>query len=530
MSDLTNPKATITNNSSVDVEVYDVFNPSGEDKAVLTYTHLGTVAKGETKELQTVHFASQLQAMYTGNVAAIGGKYYTQFPVAVMPIVPIGTRKKTSHTITSDEQKSMEQAYLFQKYAVANPDSSLAKAFTVALADPDQTTTVNTFFAGTRNFSLATMAAWTAVVTWSSQFTCAWQGTYYLYSVPDKDSKDTPALTATVVITSTPDTDSAVLTMQGSSDGTSLAMNGTGLEEANVGVGGVSVSLQPAWMNVVQTSDAGTRYLIGTGMSGTVNGVNVFGTGDKRPDPKPADAGSPSTSSSRWDNFFQMSFKDIFSLALGVITAYLFYKTMQNHGTGNADKATEEAAKKPGATDKTVDDARKAADDTYAEDVREVPRTNPKVTEALQKGATEMGPGVKKVSAQRASDVVADTLDVEVGELSDVLAQKPPTQRLEDTAETLSDAQADLASGDVASATDKLTKVTSDIAAAQSDPTMRDYERQALDRTKTNVEEAQRQSDSIEEARKKQQADKDKPADEQDVDDDDITTEPEEDA
>src|SRR5262245_35311878 len=156
-----NPMATITNNSSIDVDVYDVFNETGQAQGVLTYTKLGTVKKGETQQIQTIHFASQLQAMYTGNVAALNGKYYYQFPVAVMPILSMGATKQTSYTITDDDRAGMEQAYLFQKYAVANPDSTISKDFFTALSDPDdQEGQVNKFFAVTKNFGSCTLAAW----------------------------------------------------------------------------------------------------------------------------------------------------------------------------------------------------------------------------------------------------------------------------------------------------------------------------------------------------------------------------------
>jgi hypothetical protein len=157
MGDLKNPTATITNNASVDVDVYDVFNPSDTANAVLTYTKLGTVKQGETKELQTLRLASQLQAMYTGSVLALNDNYYYQFPVAVMPIIAIGSKKVTSYTITNDDKSGMEQSFLFQKYAVANADSKIAKDFFAALNDPDQENAVNKFFASTKNFNTCTL-------------------------------------------------------------------------------------------------------------------------------------------------------------------------------------------------------------------------------------------------------------------------------------------------------------------------------------------------------------------------------------
>lgn len=78
MSSTSNPVASITNNSGASVDIYDVFNPSTDPKmqGPLTYTKLATVSSGSTQQVQTIHFASQLQAMFTGNVKALSGTFY----------------------------------------------------------------------------------------------------------------------------------------------------------------------------------------------------------------------------------------------------------------------------------------------------------------------------------------------------------------------------------------------------------------------------------------------------------------------
>jgi hypothetical protein len=263
-------------------------------------------------------------------------------------------------------------------------------------------------------------------------------------------------------------------------------------------------------------------------MSGTVGGVTVFGTNSKRPDPKPDSSGSSQSSApSKWDGFFNMSFKDIIGLALGVITAYMFYKMTKNHGDGKEAKATEDAAKKPGADDKSVDEARDSAKKDYAEDVRNVPRTNPKVPQALKNGADQMSDGLRKVTDQKVKDVLQDKVDAEVDRLSDVLESQAPSDTIEDVASSLSDAQTALESGDLATAKSKLTEVRTKIEAARSEGTWEQYEKDALEQTERNVKEAQEQTDAIEEAAKKKAAEKDEPADEQDTEDDDLETEPE---
>jgi hypothetical protein len=506
---VTNPIATITNNSDVDVDVFDVFNDSGQDGALLTYTRLGTVKKGETQQLQTLHFASQLQAMYTGAIAALAGQYYYQFPVAVMAIVPLGTNKKTSYTITSSDKSGMEQSFLFQKYVVANGDSKLAKDFFTALSSSDQEATVDKYFAATKNFSTCTLASWTAVATWSGQFTSAWQGPYYLYSVPPKDSAQPPKLIATVSIAASASANSATLTMADSSQTTQLAMNGSGLQEANIGEGPISASLKPAWMNLVQTDTQNgsvtTRYLIGIGMTGTVNGITVYGTGEKRTLPdSPAKPGESAADRQRREQQQQQDFDRTFSkittlagLAVSMLTAYFFYKQLKSGHGQKSDRAADEAGKKPGASDKSVDDAVGEVDKQYTE---QLDKSAPEQRATQQKVAEEMGPAVESLATQKKTDALENMVDAQVDKLTEVLETRPPTDALESTAERLSDAQSDIESGRLEDGTGKLQDVSESIKTEADKGTWKQYEADALAETQKAVDDGLDLTESIDKA------------------------------
>jgi hypothetical protein len=513
MGDLKNPIATITNNVSVDVDIYDVFNPSNSANAVLTYTKLDTVKQGETKQIQTIHLASQLQAMYTGVIPALNGNYYYQFPVAVMAILAIGSKKQTSYTITDDDKTGMEQSFLFQKYVVANADSQIAKDFFAALNDPDQEKAVNKFFASTKNFKTCTLAKWTAAVSWCSQFTSAWQGPYYLYSVPPKDSSTAPTLIATVNIVSTPTADSAVLALGDPSQNTALSMNGQGLEESNVGEGDISVSLKPAWINLVQTDDQGnTRYLIGNALSGVVNGITVFGTGQARTISNPDDSADQQKKDQQDQKDFDRWFSKIttlISLGVAILTAYFFYKQLKAGETQKTNNSAEEAARKSGGDDdNAVDDAIEKENDDYKESFSDDSGEIPLVRKRVAKVPEETKKAVEEVVKQEKVNKLENVVDDQVEKLSDVLEKKPPTDDIENTAGTLSEVQSDIkdiqdgkpGAKSVEEVKTSLKDVSTTIETQSKADDWKQYEKKALETTKEDIDAGLKQTESIDQA------------------------------
>ncbi|KAF4946944.1 hypothetical protein FGADI_10795 [Fusarium gaditjirri] len=292
-----NPIATVTNNLGFDVDMYDVFNPDTSKQGPLTYKFLATVPNGASaQKVQTIRPYSQLQAMRTGNIKALNNNYYKQFPVALFVVT---TFTPNAFTLTEDMQQSMEQSFKFIKFSQANPTSQLATDFRLALGDKSsQEDAVNKFFKGTGSFKLCTLSTWTAVFGWQTQFTSPWQGTYYLYSLGSSTagSSSAPALVATLVITSSADDNSAVLTMANTdNENTEVVMAGNGaIQEKDPGVGDISLALAPAWLNVSQASqqDGKTvyKYVIGAAFTGTINGINVAGNLNQLSIPDPSDS------------------------------------------------------------------------------------------------------------------------------------------------------------------------------------------------------------------------------------------------
>ncbi|KAL5592632.1 hypothetical protein FOBRF1_013658 [Fusarium oxysporum] len=231
-----------------------------------------------------------------GNIEALNNNYYKQFPVALFVVT---TFTSNAFTLTKDMQQSMEQSFKFIKFSQANPTSQLATDFRTALGNKSsQEDAVNKFFKGTGSFKLCTLSTWTAVFGWQTQFTSPWQGTYYLYSLGSSTagSSSAPALVATLVITSSADANSAVLTMANTdNENTEVVMAGNGtIQEKDPGVGNISLALAPAWLNVSQASqqDGKTvyKYVIGAAFTGTINGINVAGNLNQLSIPDPSDS------------------------------------------------------------------------------------------------------------------------------------------------------------------------------------------------------------------------------------------------
>ena len=325
----TDPIATITNNLGFDVDIYDVFNPNASAQGLLTYKKLATVPNGTTaQQVQTIHFASQLQAVRSGNITALSNvNYYQQFPVAVLAVSPFGQSK--DFTLTTDMQQAMEQSFQFIKYTQANPSSVLATNFRTALADKtSQQNAVNTFFQGTTSFKLCTLVTWTTVVGWQVQFTNPWQGTYYLYSLGTTSTGSTtsaspPALVATLAIASSAEADSAVLTTAVTNQSTPIVMVGDStMQEANPGTGAISVVLTPTWLNVTQTSQQDgktvTAYVIGAAFTGAINGVQVAGNLNQLAIPDPTEKSQNATDKNASNSFIITTTSQLVGMLSGI--------------------------------------------------------------------------------------------------------------------------------------------------------------------------------------------------------------------
>ncbi|KAI7762735.1 hypothetical protein LZL87_008176 [Fusarium oxysporum] len=506
MSSSSNPVASITNNSGSSVDIYDVFNPSTDPKmqGPLTYTKLATVSSGSTQQVQTIHFASQLQAMFTGNVTALSGTYYQQFPVAVLAVSPFAD--SNAFTVTSDNQQSMVDSFKFIKYTQANPSSQLATQFRTALGDTtNQKNAVNKFFQSTGSFKLCTLTTWTAVFTWQAQFTNPWQGTYYLYSL-DK----VPALVATLAITASADNSSAVLTMAGTNnENTAVVMAGDGtMSEQSQGTGNLSVALTPTWLNVAQTSQQDgktvSNYVIGAAFTGTINGQKVVGNLNQLAIPDPSDNSKNANNKNAANGFSLSTLEGLIGMLTSIGMLYYMAKGHKQAETQKKNDVEKDATSKKDAEDKVE----KVEQDYQAESVPEVQSQAEKVEATVP----EVQQGYKEVVQAQDVQSKQDTIRQQEKSMEEVLEGGAPSQATEDTAMNLakadnevskaadpktSPAERDAALSD---ASTTLTKTSEDIQTALKD--------QAEELPKEEADKLKDAQDAIDQVQEETQAEK----------------------
>lgn len=501
---MSNPTASISNNLGFDVDIYDVYNASGDPKGLYIYTRLGTVAAGaQNVQIQTIHAASQLQAMRTGAIDALNGLYYYQFPVKVMAVSKF--KDDNSFSITADDQEGMEQSFKFIKYVTANPDSKTATDFVTALSNSDnQEAAVDTFFSNTGSFKKCTLITWVAVTGWQTQFTNPWQGPYYLYSVVDGaiTSTNKPALIATVSIVSNSSNNTATLTMSDSSgQSTALAMAGDGsMQEANIGDTPLSIALTPTWLNIKQaTTPISTKYVIGSALTGTVMGTKVTGTQNKLD--LPDDTGS--TSALQKFQLAQSIINSVFQL-IGILVSggmlFIMFKQYQQGKEQKKNDAENNADKKPPVDKDKLDEEKKAIDDEYKQDLG-----SNEVKQSVSDEEDEI-PLVRnkynRVDSDKSALEQYKMVEKEEARIEEVLEVNPPSDKLEDTAEKLSDVKDSIMKGDTEDANDKLEQLDTDITNTlqRSGSDLKQFEKNTLEKSQEAVKEQVEQADAVKEA------------------------------
>lgn len=516
---MTNPTASISNQLNIDVDIYDVYNASGDPKGQLTYTKLGSVAAGQTQDIQTIHFASQLQAMFTGTNENLHNNYYYQFPMAVFGISLLS--QKTAYTITADDRAGMEQAFNFIKYTTANASSTLAKTFMATLADKDQEKAVDAFFARTGSFQQCTLSKWTAVVAWQTQFTSPWQGPYYLYTQEqDASGHSTVRLVAVMQVSSDATHNQAILsiaqadgTLAANPQTTELTMAGDGsFSEMQVGTGDLAVSLMPVWINVIQTDTTTTKYLIGPALSGTINGIQVLGTQQRRTLPDDKNPGQTEAEKEKERLDSEREFDRIFSkittlasLLVGVATLFVFIKQLQ---AGHAQKRNEvenkAVDKDPGTKKDDITEEEDQVESEYESEIEEevplqlnrrqraledLPRLNQDVAETIQQSRLE------------------NTVDRQVDNLQEVLETQPPSDKIEQTAADLYTVQQDIQDGKIDGVEHKVQQIGEDLKQElqQGNDSLQSYEKTTLSEVQQDIAETARQNEALENARNEQQ-------------------------
>ncbi|KAI7766398.1 hypothetical protein LZL87_013668 [Fusarium oxysporum] len=546
MGSSSNPTATITNNSGFDLDIYDVFNPSTDSSTPgpLTYTLLASVPKRtKAQDVQTIHFASQLQAMLTGNIKALNGNYYQQFPVAVLAVSPFAD--SNAFTITSDMLQSMVDSFKFIKYSQANPSSQLATKFRAALGDKtSQQNAVNKFFQGTGSFKLCTMTTWTAVFTWQGQFTNPWQGTYYLYTRgSSSDKASAPALTATLAITASADNNSAVLTMADTNEeSTPVVMAGDGtMQEQDQGTGNVSVVLKPAWLNVAQTSQQDgktvSNYVIGAAFTGTINGVEVAGNLNKLSLPDPSDTSKSAEDKDKTADFWISKLESLVGVLAAVVMAYFAWKNHKQEATQKKNEVQEKAGSK--------EEAEARQNEVEADyQSRVVPRASADLA-GVEAIAPQAQQGYREVTQAENIRNTQNTVQELKENVSEVMQESPPGPSLEKGAinlelvdnklvEAADPTLTPAARGDIlVDVKTNLTEVSVNIGQELQDSRARLSEEagKSLEDTKAAAEEIREQTEALDKAQQEQEErnenSPEEPVDEEPVEEPDVPVEAE---
>ena len=519
-----NPIATITNNLGYDVDIYDVFNPNAATQGLLTYTKLVTIPNGAaSQQVQTIRFASQLQAMRTGNVSALNNNYYEQFPVAVLAVSPLSD--PNTFTLTSDLQQAMEDSFKFIKYSQANPTSSMATAFRTALGDKtSQKNAVNAFFQSTVSFKNCTLSTWTAVMSWQAQFINPWQGTYYLYSLGTTDSGTTssgasaPALVATLAITATADTNTAVLTMADSGgQDANVVMTGDGtMQEENPGTGNLSITLSPTWINITQTSKADgktvTTYVIGAAYTGTINGTSVAGNLNQMAIPDPSDK-SKNASDKNTANTFSLS--TMISI-VGMLTSIgMLYYMAKGHKAAEAQRQRDAEGR---ARNREEADEQEAEIEQDFQDV-DVPQVREQSEVLEAEIVPQVGDGYAAVGQAEVVQSRLSMVQEQSGQIRDLLESGAANDIIEESAmnveqarsDTMSAADPSISMADrdlfLTEVTTNLTNTSSSIEAQLADrgAEISQEEADVLSRAKEAMTDSNEQQESREQAERDQQ-------------------------
>lgn len=514
---------TITNQLSVPLDIYDVFNPADAGQTMpYLYTKLGTIGAGATGTVTTIRQVALLEAMYTGTISELNGWYYHQFPVKLMSGTQFsfGSPPPLSYTIADSDRESMIQSFLFHKFAMANPDSALTKNLTAALKSTDSTA-VNTFFAGTENFKSCTLSAWNAVMTWLIMFTSGWQGPFYLYeAAPDNPPPNyVPTLVGTLNILSSASDNSAMLTLcTQKSDGTlsplspaqtsAVAMAGDAtMVDQNPGQD-VSVTLTPVWMNTIQTTMNGnqpqTSYISGPVLTGTVAGRKVVSTQTLMPLPGQSQSGGSQSSSGFFSSQTFGTICQVVGLIVGLV---MLYEIAEKRLSGK--QTAEEKAKSEAKSESDYAERVSAVDSDPANSTAEVFNDASSTIDSDSRGVAD---GYTRVSRDQQKDVLTETIDGEEtalnGEVSSQLENGlTPTREFEteyqNTTDAFDTARTQIGDGNLSQASTTMSDAASSMQQTldRSASSMKQSEVETLANSADAVKNAADQSDSMSQAR-----------------------------
>ncbi|CAL2108489.1 conserved hypothetical protein [Tenacibaculum sp. 190524A02b] len=524
-SNSTNPTVKITNNLSYTIAIYDVFNPSsGTQKLPYQYTKLGTIAAGATSEIQTIHQASQLQAMHTGNFKKLNDFYFYQFPIKVMAAVQFsfGNPPPLEFTIASSDEDAMVQSFLFHRYAMANPNSALTKNLYASLKK-GSVDDVNAFFSGTKNFSSCTLSSWNAILTYLQMFTSPWQGPYYLYEKAPNPAPTgyIPALVATMNITSTESGQLATLKIcsedskgnpiyPSNPQTTQIIMNGDGTMGDSDPGSDVSVSLTPVWMNVIQTTMKNgvpsSSYLAGPTVTGTVAGKEVVSSQTARQIPdKPANKNKQSSFDASFGKICQGVGLLVGLLMLGDFAKKIFSSakekiTSKKESASSEKEFNTEEASINSTPDATVVSEASNSEATFTSDSSDLASVYSETSTALQ----------EDVMKQTMEDTMSDIQSEMQQQLEDGYT---PTENYEeavsDLNESFKDALSDIDNGNLSEASDTMSTASEKInhTLEESSESMAEWETSSLKQSSEAVSDAADESEALDTAQEDYESD-----------------------
>ena len=514
-----NPIVKITNNLPHSVDIYDVFNPSinGEVKPY-KYTKLGRISSGETQNIQTIRTASMLQGIFSGKISEIDNNYYNNFPIKVMSAVEFGfdNPPPIEYTITSDDKSAMIQSFLFHRYAMANPSSTLTTNLYSAIKKGD-VKSINTFFSSTKNFSDCTLSTWNAIQTWLQQSLSGWQGPFYLYEKAPNPTPSgyLPILVATLNITSDQNGDKA--TMQSCttdskgnpiysipSQTTTIIMNGDGtMGDSNPGQD-ISVNLTPVWMNVIQTSmkdgKPTSSYLAGPTLTGTIASSQVVSSQKARQFPNQKKV-SPKQASS-----FDSSFGKI-SQGVGLLVGLLFLGEFASKIFKSASNKIEKLKEKA-SSKKEFEDQKDTVESTPDTEVVNEATTK---ESSFNSDSSSVAENYKETSESLQENSMTQTIEDTKTSIEDSIRTEiedglTPTEDFEnavsDLNESFKTAESDIKNGDLEKASNELSTASENINKTLENDSndLQDWESSSLEESSKAVNEASETSSSLDNA------------------------------
>ena len=444
-----NPKIEVTNSTSAELEIFDVYNATGRADDPFTYTSLGKVAPGATAPIQTIHFASQLQAMASGSIPGLDKKQ-SRFPVAVLAVSVLS--EVTSYTIDETDITAMVEAYNFIRYVNANPGSQIGKQFTAALGEKDQQKQVDAFFAGSASFKHCTLSSWSTLTFWQQQYLSPWQSTFYLYQSGD-DITEIKLLAGVNIIVNDDGSTTANLGLadangqwSDASQVVDLAMNGGTITEKDEGASGISVSLSPLWGNAQQKQDGSMKNVIAPALTGVVNNTKVMGNFIQMNTASSSDAAKASGVKSWIDK--QLQSINI-QTVVGLLISFAMLRVMMR-GEKNAEVNKSKDPVKEKA--QIESEQAKIEQKTESEIAKQQSELGNKVDSLIEQ-INQQSEQIKSLEQQQKAQ---ELLDSQKEKVMEILKEAPPNDQVEEVVSNLHDSENAINNGEYDQAISKL--------------------------------------------------------------------------